>query len=259
MKKKILLIICLLMAFALVGCGLSVKSPTEAVQKEPYMLNERQKEILQKSGLSTDYSQLNMTQKSAIEAIEDMLEYLEKKYPEDTFTYNGYVSGANMEREHLLANCSYGEVTVYRNYTDGAFEYEDDYKELKAAQLYMEILNDCISKSMDDNDFIVHASVGECRSTDYTRDNLLSLCNAGVSVYVREKVGEEKFSDLCKKIESFFDEKAVGGSVTAGFYLVKESEFYPDLPSGFDSSIKSDVVLNEIHYLRFADGKTNVY
>ena len=51
---------------------------TSTVQSE-YILSDRQKSILQKEGLPTDYNSLSLTQKAGIEAIGDILEKYDGK------------------------------------------------------------------------------------------------------------------------------------------------------------------------------------
>jgi hypothetical protein len=63
-------------------------------KKEEEKLTERQVQILEEKGLSTNYNELTGTQKIAIKNIEEMLEYAEEKYGEE-FAYK-YYTGASL-------------------------------------------------------------------------------------------------------------------------------------------------------------------
>ena len=137
--------------FIFTGCGEQAvhgennQTGTETAQSGLEMegsvvLTERQKEILSRRGLSTDYEKLNDSEKSAIAAIEYMLSYLENKYG-DKFVYTGYVDGRNgLEREHLTVYPEKGSmkdvVTVYRTYADGVYTCTDDYINVLAREAY---------------------------------------------------------------------------------------------------------------------------
>ena len=114
-------------------CYLSHNKPnntTDTYQNETQIVfTERQKDILKDVGLSTNPDDLLDSQISAITRIEVMIEYLENKYNE-TFVYNGYVAHSILDREHLIAYPSKNPniiVTVYSDYKDGQYFYEDDY------------------------------------------------------------------------------------------------------------------------------------
>ena len=133
MKRIVVLAIsCILSIFVVSGCTLfSHDSISESPTKESNMLNDRQKKILEKEGLPTDYNELSLSKKIAIEAIEDMFQYLDKQYPDETFEYAGYISQSTLESEQLLVNSKYGKVTVYRDVSGSSPVYKDDLKKQK--------------------------------------------------------------------------------------------------------------------------------
>lgn len=109
------------------GCTIRIsdKFDTTKPDKETVVLNERQKKILRKTDLPTDYDELTYTQKKAIVAMEEMLQYADEKY-NDTFCYEGYVAKGPLEREHMYAypkGKSHLVFTITRT-EDG---FEDDY------------------------------------------------------------------------------------------------------------------------------------
>ena len=68
MKRIIILVtFCIIIVSMFYGCSLLAnESNTESNTKESYMLNERQKGILKKEGLPTDYNELSLTKKIAV-------------------------------------------------------------------------------------------------------------------------------------------------------------------------------------------------
>lgn len=118
-------------------------------RRRPAELTERQKDILEELGLPTDYNDLSPKEKSAIEAIEYMLSYLEGKYGEP-FVYAGYVEGGGLEQEHLTAYPESGsmndEVTVYRSYEDDGFTCTDNYLNILAAPVYQKAMEQYVAK-----------------------------------------------------------------------------------------------------------------
>jgi len=118
MKKYIFLVITVILIILLAllsGCSVVVTkvdptAPTKeaAIREETkatkpvVILNERQIKILRDCDLPTDYDELNYTQKKAIVAMEEMLQYADEKY-NDTFCYEGYVAKGPLEEEHMYA------------------------------------------------------------------------------------------------------------------------------------------------------------
>ena len=96
--SRIAYLICL--CFLLSGCALFHNKGDDSETKfeyqmvkemisQPVELNDRQKEILESEGLSTNYNSLNDEQKESIIKIEMLLTYLEDKYGEE-FKYVKY-------------------------------------------------------------------------------------------------------------------------------------------------------------------------
>ena len=152
----ILALIGIICAFLLVGCGRNGSS--EDLHGGDTLINQRQKEILAAEGLPADYDQLTESQKSAINAIESMLQYLEGKYG-IPFEYYAYIPAGDMAQEQLSAVCNKGIVTVYRHYENGAFVWEDDYNEAAVEGVYAEKLNEYFSSVLDDTKFVIISDV----------------------------------------------------------------------------------------------------
>lgn len=223
------------------------------------MLSERQKEILESKGLPTEYDRLTGGQKSAIEAIEDMMVYLDKEYPNEEFRYSGYVAVTPLEKEHLLVNCRYGEVTVYRDLSVDPPAYEDNYNEAKASIAYKDIISAFVSRSIDQDNFTLFVRVEKCNSESWTEETLLALCDVGIQVFVKETVGEDCFDKLCRELSDYLGEKAKDNGVSVGYYLIKEDKFYSDLPSAFDRLNSDKLVIKKKRYDQYPGGSKKLY
>ena len=217
-----------------------------------YMLTERQIDILESQGLPTDYERLNVAQKASIEAIEDMLEYLEKKYPDEAFYYEGYVMASVNDEEHLKAKSGNGTVTVYRK--NG--EFVDNYALIAAAPVYEEAVKDQISTIIEDDLVMVLAKVEDLSISKYDKNNIISLCPfAGVTIFVKEEVGKDKFEEAFQNMTSFFKEKAAGNSVTVDFYLIKNEQFSQYLLERYGKNFGSDLYTEYKSYRLKENGK----
>ena len=97
--KKILLIVCVLIV-AYTGVSIMVSH----IRRENYKLNDRQVAILKEMEMPTEWDELTNYQQDCIMAIEEMLEYLEKKYDKE-FCYGGYIAENDLynDKEELLA------------------------------------------------------------------------------------------------------------------------------------------------------------
>ena len=145
------------------GCSIPNLILNNKTESHKYTLTARQKQILKQEGLPLDYEKLNDTQKSAIECIEDIFKYLDKTYPKENFEYSGYVPYSTLEPEHLIVESQYGEVTVNRYVsTDSPNDpptFKDDFKDVKAADVYATVVDDYLAKKYDIDDYCVIAYV----------------------------------------------------------------------------------------------------
>ncbi|MCM1226651.1 MAG: hypothetical protein NC320_04375 [Clostridium sp.] len=133
-KKILLILISAVMMIGDGGCG-----------KEETILNEWQKEFLAEQGLPTEYSELNFTQKMSVDAIYEMIMYLQDKYGVE-FEYTGYVRPQILEDEYLTAipkdgNEKIDTVTVTRQ-DDGTLT--DDYPNVVVRPYYEQMITDYV-------------------------------------------------------------------------------------------------------------------
>jgi hypothetical protein len=268
MKKILCLLVLAIFSITCTGCSIfdlnfnafsntNNQSNVDTTTTEQYTFTDRQIEILEEEGLPTDYNELTLSQKVSIEAIEDIFSYLDKKYPDDTFTYSGYVSGDNMNNEHLIVNSLYGEVEVYRDISGAEKKYEDNYNEVKASSLYSEVINDYVSTLISNDKFAVSANVNECKSDTWNKKNLLSICRAGCILYIKESVGKEKFEYVIKKLSKYIKENAKNNSVSIDFYLVKNKKFKID-SFFYENSITDNMYIERKTY-DLSNGKEKYY
>lgn len=242
------------------GCAfINNDSFRESNVKESYMLNDRQKEILKQEGLPTNFNELSLSKKIAIEAIEDMFQYLDNQYPDEKFEYAEYISQSSLEKEQLLVKCQYGEVTVMRDITGDIPIYEDDFTELRASDMYETIINQFLSKSVDERTYIVSVVVNKYNGDAIVEDSILQKCSASITIFVNEDIGEEQFQNIVTILSKYLGEKVGSNSVSADFYLVNNSDFNIDLPDKYTTSINMDIFLRQISYYHRANGDEKLY
>ncbi len=150
------------------------KSSTIQAEEEPItvqtvdgkvVLTERQKAILEKEGLPTDYYELEGQQQDAITRIELCLDYLDRTYPDDTFTYLsyegfGFMSGRSPQ-VYVLSE-KIGEdrcVSVGVKKFDGKYKFYDDYKMVMDSNVYQAEIEKYIRSQLPDTEFFVDASI----------------------------------------------------------------------------------------------------
>lgn len=130
----ILLLICILG-----GCEKKMES------NNTVEMTERQTEILKEEGLPIEYDKLSYTQKRAINRIEYLFQYLDKKY-KVTFRYVGYIKESQLEDEQLIVypenktKQDLVKVTVDRS--SGQEVINDDYLCIELKDEYIKYVSD---------------------------------------------------------------------------------------------------------------------
>ena len=264
MKKKII-ILCLFFVISIIfsGCSIPNMILNNRAESHKYSLTARQKQILKQEGLPLDYEELDDTQKSVIECIEDIFKYLDKTYPKEKFEYSGYVPYSSLEPEHLIVESQYGEVTVNRYVsTDSPNEpptFEDDFKDVKAADIYATVVDNYLAKKYDTDKYLVDVSVSKYLDDTFDTKTIAQNCNGCVSVYVDDSVGRKIFENIGKDVINFMKSKTGKIGVYSNIYLINSSDFSMNLPEEFrNGSLSSDSKLKHIRYYR-RDGKEKVY
>lgn len=264
MKRKVF-ILCLLFVMSVIfgGCSIPNLILNNKTESYKYSLTARQKQILKQEGLPLDYEKLNDSQKSAIECIEDIFKYLDKTYPKEKFEYSGYVPYSTLEPEHLIVESQYGEVTVNRYVsTDSPNDpptFKDDFKDVKAADIYATVVDNYLAKKYDTDKYLVDVSVSKYLDDTFDTKTIAQNCNGCVSVYVDDSVGRKIFENIGKDVINFMKSKTGKIGVYSNIYLINSSDFSMNLPEEFrNGSLSSDSKLKHIRYYR-RDGKEKVY
>lgn len=264
--KRNLFILCLLfvMSFIFGGCSIPNLILNNKTESHKYTLTARQKQILKKEGLPLDYEKLNDTQKSAIECIEDIFKYLDKTYPKEKFEYSGYVPYSTLEPEHLIVESQYGEVTVNRYVsTDSPNDpptFKDDFKDVKAADIYATVVDDYLAKKYDIDDYCVIAYVSNYFGKNYDIKRITKECyNTNVSVYVNGKVGLKTFKMITTDLIDYMKENTGKNIVSADIYFINSSDFSMNLPEEFNNGLSRDVIKKHISYYRYDDGEEKIF
>ena len=264
MKRKVF-ILCLLFVMSVIfgGCSIPNLILNNKTESYKYSLTARQKQILKQEGLPLDYEKLNDSQKSAIECIEDIFKYLDKTYPKEKFEYSGYVPYSTLEPEHLIVESQYGEVTVNRYVsTDSPNDpptFKDDFKDVKAADIYATVVDNYLAKKYDTDKYFVDVSVSKYLDDTFDTKTITESCNCCVYLYVDDSLGLKIFKDISKDIVDFMKNNTGDMLVEADIELINSSDFSMDLPEEFrNGSLSSDSKLKHIRYYR-RDGKEKVY
>lgn len=191
------------LTFAFSGCRASSQAPpaeesesnTEK-EDDAYILNDRQKEILESLGLPTEYEELSLSEKNAIAQIDRMLTYLEDKYGE-RFVYTGFFDGrTGLEKPHLTAYPESGDtgetVTVYSSYKDGTYVYTDDYVNVLAGRMYQSAMEVYAGEYFPEG--IIVTEVKETRNGTVPKDGRILLDARGVTtmIYDQARVSKEQ-------------------------------------------------------------------
>lgn len=215
----VLLTICVI--FFSCACSRNPKgngSMNSTPEEVDVVLTQRQKDILEQMQLPKDYDELTAIQKSAIMAIEDMLSYLENKY-NDTFSYTGYYETSSAAEEHLTAECSVGEVTVFRSYIDGEYTYSDNYKVISSGPRYSEAISDYIGKSFSSGTYKVFAVVN---SLDDSEKDLLRAASATIYVFFDHSVIESTYEGFVYRYSEWLREQSGQHATVTKFFLLRD-------------------------------------
>ena len=264
MKRK-LFILCLLLVMSVIfgGCSIPNLILNNKTESHIYTLTARQKQILKQEGLPLDYEELDGSQKNAIDSIEDIFKYLDKTYPKEKFEYSGYVPYSTLEPEHLIVESQYGEVTVNRyvsTYLPGfPSSFDDDFKTVKAADVYATVVDDYLAKKYDTDKYLVDVSVSKYLDDTFDTKTIAQNCYGCVSVYVDDSVGRKIFENIGKDVINFMKSKTGKTGVYSNIYLINSSDFSMNLLEEFrNGTLNSDSKLKHIRYYR-RDGKEKVY
>ena len=263
MKRKVF-ILCLLFVMSVIfgGCNIPNLILNNKTESYKYSLTARQKQILKQEGLPLDYEELDGSQKNAIDSIEDIFKYLDKTYPKEKFEYSGYVPYSSLEPKHLIVESQYGEVTVNRYVStylpNFLSSFDDDFKTVKAADIYATVVDDYLAKKYDTDKYLVDVSVNKYLDDTFDTKTITQNCNGCVYLYVDDSLGLKIFKDISKDLVDFMKNNTGDMLVEADIELINSSDFSMNISEEFDNGLSTDVIKKHIEYYR-NDSEEKVY
>lgn len=261
--KKIFKIVCVILVviLALLIYILLYNQSDFTTNNPTVTLNERQKNILKEAGLSTNYDELKISQKSAIERIEAMLLYLENKYNE-TFIYDGYVASSPLEKEHLTAypasRDSNDIVTVYSEYEDGDYTYTDNYNNILVKDDYKNEIEKYFYSNIGTN---IKVFVEISNSENYNQNDLIGTIWGTSYVFIDSSICDEnKLNNIINDYSTWFKSESLGAARNTIICLVNKENLMNIFESNFEDKLRDkETILYEKEVAINAYGKITIY
>lgn len=253
MRRKIktgILFLTILSVALVSGCGKNKKGKSEAEMTSKFELNERQIRILEEEELSTDYDELGITQQIAIKSIDEMLTYLEEKYGE-TFCYYGYVPVGGVDPEYLEAYAESDSeeriITVYRQWKDGKYTYDDDYQNILAEEDYINAQKEFINQYLDEEDYQLFVEISFV-DENWKKDSIIHDVKAGIYIFLKNKLITNIEIDEFIKIYGLWMKEHLDKeySHSIDFIVQKEEDFDETFDFNYMEQIYSENYLEDI-------------
>jgi hypothetical protein len=239
-KKYIILTVIILIAY------IGVNAVVSDVQRKNYKLNDRQIAILKEMDMSTDWEELTNYQQDCIMSIEEMLEYLEKKYDKE-FCYGGYIAenGLYNDKEELLAYAKGdNRETDCFGVRPTKFGYEDDY-----AYIYLLpcVKDECVNELdgiLDGYNYYIDPVIGEVKND---KAQFFSL----TIVVEMDENGEYK--KLGRDIEQVLDKNNNLGNYW--IYIVNKGVIKRFSEGNYEDFLTEDNVINHYRSTKNSEGR----
>lgn len=219
MNKYIGLLVIFVLLTGMCSCSLTngtANTETRTLPAESVILNERQKRILKENGLSDNYNDLSDAQRKSIVAIEEMLQYAEKKYAAE-FAYAGYIPAGPLEKQQLRAYPVSGYMaTDTFTITKTPDGYKDDYIAVASRTLLAEYIADSISELCPQITVKVIAEITDISLETIPKEYAEFDGNAAAIVKVFVDGGsctDQDFAMLQSKLESYMTAHQLTGLV----------------------------------------------
>ena len=200
MKIKLLCLMILIVVVGASGCGME-QNKMELEKRNLYAdmeLTQRQKNILEEQGLSTEVDDLTVIQIKSIIAIEEMLSYLENKY-DKSFVYVGY--GGHRDPQ-------FDSFDVKRT-EDG---YEDDYMLVAIRDDYTNYIEELLKSELKNESLRLFAQIYTTELTELPEDkeDYLETVSSwkAVFLYLPEKE-EAQMTQCAQEIEQILRSKKI--------------------------------------------------
>lgn len=261
-RKFLALLLVAVFAAAVAGCGNQPghNGQEETVQMEK-VLTERQISILKEMGLPVKYGELDLSQQSAIDAIEALLVHLEKTHQEE-FDYLGYVAPGGVEREHLIACVRGGSrnnpVTLYRWTENGTVHYEDNYHTVKAKPFFEEAVAEFVAGHVQPAHTKIFCKVYDARG-EITKQNAAANVSATVYLFVNgDQVSMEDCEALGEACRQWLLDNCNGLSSSVLLMRTVTDEILLTTEENYTSRLWSDIYSLRKEYIVNTSGEVRV-
>lgn len=221
MKRKIRIIeiIFFILIILMTGCEKEMK-------EEKITLNDRQIKILDEMELSTNVDELNNRQIAVIKRIEEILQYLERKYDEK-FEYVGYVEKSELENEYLLAVPEGGNknTDTFRVECDND-EFYDEYLEQLLRPIYEKKMCKCLSDIIESTDLKIYSTIYETDiiKTDFSEEDITKNTKSSTMIFLsNENLNIKEYDGLYEKVKSALMKNQFSGNVQL---LIYKKEYF---------------------------------
>lgn len=195
-------------------------------------LEKWQEDILTAENLPLDTDQLTELQKTRLNSIFEMEEYLRSKYSEE-FVYLEYIPADLLESEKLLVYPQMaGEgdgsniVTVKRNQNG---KLTDDYYDYSVAEYSRKLINDFLLSNFKEEDYLYKASTNACNITksEITDGDFKWEFGASNIIFIRENACSiDDIEKFAVKYAKFLYEHRIDGSHRINIFPECESDDY---------------------------------
>lgn len=257
-----LLIIIYILLTVLNGCGKTLTNNTNESEEITMDLTDRQIEILEYMDLPTEYDKLSYAQQNSINRIENMFEYIEKKYNEH-FLFVEYYDSTNITGECLVVCPENGnnedDFEIRPKEGGDVNEYEDNYLEIKNRSAYSEALVDYFNsklKSDQYNLFVEISSIDE----ENEEHNILKYAVATVCLVVDEEaLDSNNVDDFLKEYADWMLTNKVSKAHNITIVLVDSGEISNYNYSNYENNIMKEEYLNKKSCAIYSDGMVEIY
>ncbi|WP_294189816.1 hypothetical protein [uncultured Clostridium sp.] len=264
-KKGFVISIILISIIGLCSCTLKEKNNDSKVEEinnntetkekkynlEDVVLNERQKEILTERDLSTNYEELNYTQKRAIVAIEEALVYLENKY-NTSFEYAGYIPPSPLDKEKVIAAPKNG---VHSRDSFDVIKteegYSDDYMLIAQRESFKEYLRKKITQEIEVSSVLVFSTISRTNLTqipDELDDYEGKIRSQNIIFIYDSTLNTDNVASYMERVEKFFYEKKLYGSIR--IYILKDDKIDEIKKNGYSDYLEDFVIKEEFKYIK---------
>lgn len=214
----VLLVLCLCSA-CVFAPDLNLDTETNDKGETNVNLTQRQMEILEKEGLSTDYHALLTSQKRDIMAIEEMLCYLEETYGKPA-EYVSFTQGSKINPEALRARLGDVVVTLERTQQDGQYIYQDDYAAVLAKPDYEAQLAEFFRAQ--NLEVLVFSNIV---MKDTQVEQLLGKVSGSAFVFINKELSHQELAALTEAYAQWYAPQLQGRSNTTRMYATSQALF----------------------------------